>query len=115
MATSGVSRRDFLRLRHTERGRVAEVSCHALFMRCADASLDTPETAAWEPWMGEPPLVVARPSVDELLASLERDLHDAQVLRLHEPQWLESMDGAATVREVIDRFVARGGVVEQGA
>ena len=112
MATSGVTRRDFLRLRRTERGRVAEVSCHALFMRCADASLEAPDAAAWEPWMGEPPLMVARPSVAEVLSSLERDLHDAQVLRLFEPQWLESMDGAATVRDIVDRFVARGGTVE---
>ena len=92
---------------------MAEVSCHALFMRCADAGLDAPDAAEWEPWMGEPPLVMARPSVDAVLASLERDLHDAQVLRLHEPQWLESMDAAAAVRGVIDRFVARGGAVEQ--
>lgn len=113
MATSGVSRRDFLRLRRTERGRVAEVSCHALFMRCADAGLEPPDADAWEPWMGEPPLVVARLSVDEVLASLERDLHDAQVLRLHEAQWLESMDGAATMRDIVDRFVARGGAVER--
>jgi len=63
--------------------------------------------------MGEPPLVMARPSVDEVLASFERDLHEAQVLRLHEPQWLASMDDTAAVRGVIDRFVARGGVVEQ--
>ena len=34
-----VSRRDFLRLRTTERGRLLEVSCRALFMRCADATI----------------------------------------------------------------------------
>ena len=112
MATSGVSRRDFLRLRRTDRGRVAEVSCHALFMRCADASLEAPDAQAWEPWMGEPPLVVVRPSVGEVLASLERDLRHAQVLRLHEPRWLESMEEAAAIRAVADRFAARGGVVE---
>ena len=33
------SRRDFLRLRTTERGRLLEVSCRTLFMRCADATI----------------------------------------------------------------------------
>ena len=38
-ADGRLSRRDFLRLRKTERGNVLEVSCRAMFMRCADATI----------------------------------------------------------------------------
>ncbi|MFN8063499.1 MAG: hypothetical protein U0P82_01780 [Vicinamibacterales bacterium] len=109
----GVSRREFLRLRRTEQGKVLEVSCRALFMRCADATLAPAEPdSEWEPWMGEPPAVFARRSVDDIVDSFEQDLADAQVLRLLEPEWLDSMAAAPRVRGAIDAFRARGGVVE---
>ena len=44
----------------------------------------------WEPWMGEPPAVVRRRSVEELVTALEEDLQTVQVLKLIEPQWLDS-------------------------
>ena len=106
------SRRDFLRLRRTERGKVLEVSCHTLFMRCADATLPVPADLEWEPGMGEPPTVFERPSLDELVAAFEQDLRDAQVLRVREPEWLPSVHGAARFETEIDAFRARGGVVE---
>lgn len=113
MTTDGrVSRRDFLRLRRTERGKVAEVSCHTLFMRCADAMLPAPADLEWEPGMGEPPAVIERPSLDRLVASFEDELRDAQVLRLQEAQWLASVHGAPRFEAVIAAFRARGGIVE---
>lgn len=113
MGAPGLSRRDFLRLRRTDRGRVVELSCHALFMRCADATLDAGGAEDWEPWMGEPPLDVERRSAVDLLASIEHELQDAQVVRLLDAQWLDAMDEAAALRAVLDRFRARGGVVER--
>jgi len=107
-----ISRRDFLRLRRTERGRVLEVSCLALFMRSADATIEAEEPVDWEPGMGEPPAVIHRRSAEDLVESLEHDLRDAQILRLLEPGWLEHMAGASRVQAAIASFRARGGVVE---
>ncbi len=106
------SRRDFLRLRPTERGTVLEVSCQTLFMRCADATVPGPADLAWEPGMGEPPAVLERPSLDDLVESFQRDLRDAQVLRLREPDWMASVHGAERFNAAIAAFRARGGVVE---
>ena len=107
-----LSRRDFLRLRKTERGNVLEVSCRAMFMRCADATIVSEPVDVWESWMGEPPAVISRRTAEELLESFERDLDDAQVLRLLEAEWLDAIEGGARLQAAIAAFLARGGVVE---
>ena len=109
----GVSRRDFLRLRKTDRGRLLEVSCRALFMRCADAAIAPPASPEeHEAWMGEPPAVITRRSADEIIDSFEQDLREVQVLRLVEPEWLENIQSAAHIEAAIAAFRNRGGVVE---
>lgn len=108
-----VSRRDFLRLRRTEQGRVLEVSCRAMFMRCADAALVHDPVEQWEPWMGEPPAAIDRPSVDEILSAFEHDLQDAQVLQLLDVEWLANLPDASRVQTTIAAFRARGGRLEQ--
>lgn len=113
MTDRALSRRDFLRFRRTERGKVLEVSCRAMFMRCADAAIVSEPVEEWEPWMGEPPAVINRRSADEILQSFEQDLVDVQVLKLLEPEWLDSITGAARVQAAIGAFAARGGVVER--
>lgn len=107
-----LSRRDFLRLRTTERGRVLEVSCRTLFMRCADAAIVHADVVEWEPWMGEPPAVIRRRSADDLLEAFEQDLRDVRVLRLLDAEWLDSIDGAPRIQAAIGTFRASGGVVE---
>ncbi len=107
-----LSRRDFLRFRRTERGKVVEVSCHALFMRLSDAGIVSESPGNWEPWMGEPPADVERPSAASLIAAFEHDLHDAQVLRVFEPEWLTHLPDATRVEAAIAAFRQRGGVVE---
>jgi len=108
-----MSRRDFLRLRPTERGKVLEVSCHAMFMRCADARVGTASPPGdWEPWMGEPPAVIVRPSVDEIVTSFERALQEVQILRLRDPEWLHAIDAGSRVQAAIAAFQTRGGAVE---
>ena len=107
-----ISRRDFLRLRRTERGRLVELSCRALFMRSTDAAIEPQEPVDWEPGMGEPPAVIHRRSAEDLVESLERDLRGAQILRLLEPEWLDNMPGASRIQAAIAAFRARGGIVE---
>ena len=107
-----LSRRDFLRLRTTERGTLLEVSCRALFMRCADATIVHEDVVEWEPRMGEPPLVIHRRSSDDLLEAFEQDLRDARVLRLLDAEWLASIEGAPRIEAAISAFRDRGGVVE---
>ena len=108
----GLSRRDFLRLRTTERGRLLEVSCRALFMRCADATIVQEDVGAWEAWMGEPPAVIHRRSADDLLDAFEQDLRGVMVLRLLDAEWLDSIEKAPRIEAAISAFRARGGVVE---
>jgi hypothetical protein len=107
-----ISRREFFRLRRTERGKIVEVSCRALFMRSADAAIAPEEPVDWQPGMGEPPAVIHRRSVEDLVETLERDLGDAQILRLLEPEWLDNMPAASRIQAAIAAFRARGGVVE---
>jgi hypothetical protein len=109
------TRRDFLRLRRTERGRVLELSCRALFMRCADAAIAPAVDVEYDPSMGEPPAVIRRRSPDELMESIEQELGEVQVLRLSGPEWLENIEGAARLRAACDAFRARGGVIESAA
>jgi len=88
------------------------VSCRNLFMRCADAGLESVADDPYEPWMGEPPTRVRRASIDDLVQAFVRELDGIQVLRLLEPEWLEGLDVAPGFRAAIDRFEARGGRVE---
>jgi hypothetical protein len=117
MSDRSLSRRDFLRLRRSERGKVLELSCRTLFMRCSDAA--APASAPAGPdddahtAMGEPPARLQRRSANELIDALEEELRDVQTLRLIDPEWLDSIQGAARVEAVIDEFRLRGGLVER--
>ena len=108
----GLSRREFLRLRRTDGGKVLEVSCRTLFMRLADATITPEPIDAHESWMGEPPAVFDRPSSIEIVDSLDADLRDVQVLRLLEPEWLEGIQEAARIQDTLESFRQRGGVIE---
>jgi hypothetical protein len=113
--TGAPSRRDFLRLRSTPRGRILELSCRALFMRCADATLQPEAQPDYEPWMGEPPAVLRREPAEVILDRVERELHAAAVVRLLGPEWLQEMAGAARLQSALAGFRERGGVVEYDA
>jgi hypothetical protein len=90
-----------------------EVSCRALFMRCADAGITSEPANDWEPWMGEPPAVFHRRSTSEIIEGFERDLEGVRVLRLHDPEWLDGITDRARIEAAIDAFRGRGGVVER--
>lgn len=107
-----VSRRDFLRLRSSGQEKILELSCRMLFMRCSDAAIATPSAEEYEQAVGEPPAVLTRRTPEAMFAEIEQDLRDAQVLRLVEPEWLGSMEGAAQFQAIVDAFRVRGGRVE---
>ena len=107
-----LSRRDFLTLRRTERGRVLDVSCRTFYMRCADADTAQGSGDAWEPWMGEPPAAWERPPVDDLVSAFEADLAQAQVLRLREVEWLDRLPALPRLDAAIAAFRSGGGIVE---
>jgi hypothetical protein len=109
-----VTRRDFLRLRSSRRGPTLELSCRALFMRCADACVEQETQPDYEPWMGEPPAVLQREPAQAILDRVERELHAARVVRLLEPEWLASMAGAARLQSALAAFRDRGGTLEYG-
>lgn len=116
---SPVSRRDFLRLRRSERGKVLELSCRTLFMRCSDAGAGAPpgsgegDLEAHEPWMGEPAPRLQRRSATAIIDAIEDELRDTQVLRLLDPEWLDSIEGSARLEAIVDAFRERGGIVER--
>jgi hypothetical protein len=110
-----VSRRDFLRLRTTTSNeRVLELSCRMLFMRCSDAAIGSPSAEEYEQATGEPPAVLDRRSPADMFAAIEQDLVAVRVLRLVEPEWLDSIDGVARLRAILEAFRVRGGRVEHG-
>ena len=112
---SPVSRRDFFRrLRVSDHGRILEVSCRTLFMRCSDGAIGATDAVQdYEAGMGEPPAVLVRRSADDIMAALDRELHDVEVLRLLDPEWLENLVGGDRLAEMISSFQARGGRVER--
>lgn len=116
MAASPVSRRDFLRLRPSERGKVLELSCRTVFMRCADAGTASEggaEPDVHEPWMGEPAPRLHRRSAADIFDAIEQELRDVRILRLIDPEWLDSIEGAGRIEAIIDGFRERGGIVER--
>lgn len=82
-----VSRRNFLRLRPTDPRRTLELSLRELFL----------------------PGV----SLEQALQDLARQLEGVDVLKLLEPEWLESIDDAHVVRAALAAFEAAGGRVEE--
>lgn len=110
-----MNRRDFLSLRVTREGKMLELSCHALYMRCLDTR--TGESAVdratfdHEPWMGEPPASFTWPTTDDLLAQVSTDLEGVQRVRLLEPEWLASTDLGHRLTPILAAFRARGGEV----
>ena len=108
-----VSRRDFLRLRLSEGKRVLELSCERLFMRYHDACSDAArrQVSNHEDVPGDAAMGFATPPAAALFAELERQLADADELRVLETEWLGDGVFAREVEARIDAFGARGGAV----
>ena len=120
-----MNRREFLAFRVTRSGTTLELSCEALYMQFvdarsgggeipmpmaeADAAADVSQDASQDVWQGELTTMLARPSADELLARLERDLAAAQRLRILQAEWLGSTELGARLAPIFTAFRARGG------
>ena len=114
-----LSRRDFLRLRVSEGRRVLELSCERLYMRYSDArsGVARRQVSNHDDLFG-----LARssrgfeiPDPQALFEELDRQLAQADELRVLEPDWL---NGGAFGREVgarVEAFERRGGHVAFGS
>jgi hypothetical protein len=107
-----MNRRDFLRFKSVGQRRVAELSCERLYMRVVDAQRVSASSDGADRWDGEPAPVFDVSTTDELFAGLDRELRDAQVIRVIAAEWLASGDLRARLDAVLDAFRARGGRVD---
>lgn len=110
---AALGRRDLLLLRPTPRDRVFELPCQRLYMQFVDARRIRPsESPPDEIGLGEPEAVHDTRGVCELLDALARELREAEVLCLLEPEWLVDPELRREVDRLVAAFTARGGRVE---
>ena len=115
-----MNRREFLLLKTEPRGRVVELSCERLYMRCLDTQVtgqpneEPADSAETSPWGGEPPARFSERTPQHVLEELNRELRDVEVLRVVGSQWLAG-DLLRDFEHLIAMFRARGGRVEIGS
>ena len=107
-----MNRRDFLLFKTEGRTRTVEVSCEQLYMRFVDARRAPEPDAADLVMDGEPPARFDRRSVRQLFDGVARDLHDADVLRITQTEWLAEEEFRREVTALADVVRGRGGRVE---
>ncbi len=114
-----MNRRDFLLARTTGSQRVLELSCERLYMRYVDAPSgaarrEEPGEVDADPqaWDGEPPTEIDTPTAGELFAELDRELSNADVLRVLDRDWLAGREFRRAVEARVDTFRRRGGRIE---
>ena len=114
-----MKRRDLLLLRTEPAGRVAELSCERLYMQYQQTSLTMvrpgradvlPTTELSEE---EPSAVFDERTTRQLLGDVERELEEADVLRLVDTEWLAVDAFGRDVERVLASFRRRGGRVER--
>ena len=115
-----MNRREFLLLRREPRGRVVELSCERLYMRCLDTQVtggqrnESADSAETSPWGGEPPARFPERTPQHVFEELDRELREVEVLRVVDSQWLVG-DLRRDFENLIALFRARGGRVEIGS
>jgi hypothetical protein len=109
-----MNRRQFLTFTHERRLRIVELSGQRLYMHLLDAALTCTPNGGGEDaaWGGESAAAFERRTPEQVFDEIDRDLEQADVLRINEPGWLAADDVSRRVDAVIDRFRARGGRVE---
>lgn len=118
-----MDRRSFLMLKTKGRERVVELSCERLYMRWADARAGVGRPAVAEgaaegvgsdarSWEGEPPTDIVTETPDQLFEQLERELAQADVLRVLERDWLADEAFRSSVETRVEAFRRRGGTIQ---
>ncbi len=114
-----MNRRDFLTLGTRGEERILELSCERLYMRYADAQSDVGRReepadvgAGSHSWEGEPPMEIVTPTTSELFDELDRQLADADVLRVLQHEWLAGQEFGREIEARVETFRHRGGRVE---
>lgn len=111
-----MNRRDFFLLRTEPRGRVADLSCKRLYMRCLDAQVtggerdESADSSEPSQWGGEPPARFLERAPRQLFEELDRELREVEVLRVVDSQWLVG-DLRRDFDNLMALFRARGGRV----
>ncbi len=117
--TAPLSRRDFLRLRVSQGRRVLELSCERLYMRYTDARSDAArrQVSNHDDFIGgsRPAGGFEVPTATELFDELERQLAEADELRVLEPDWLNGGTFGREVGARVDTFEQGGGEVQYGS
>lgn len=113
-----MKRRNFLLLRRERMSRVAELSCERLFMHYQQlgttmgATLQGPAPDVWELSEEEPPGLLMERTTQELFAGVDRELREADVLRVVDTEWLGVDVFRQDVDALLEAFRRRGGRVE---
>ena len=107
-----MNRREFLSFGSRDRQRIVELSCECLYMQYLDVQLtwgpqEGATPAEQQVWGGEPTAVFESRSVEQLFGEIERDLEQADVLRISEPEWLATEPLCQAVEALIAAFRAR--------
>ena len=101
-------------LRTEQTTRVAELSCERLYMHYQQTGASSPDPTpdAWELSEEEPPALFVERTTQELLDCVDRDLREADVLRVVDTEWLAVDAFRHDVEALFATFRRRGGRVE---
>jgi hypothetical protein len=110
-----MDRRDFLLFRSKPKSREVELSCEWLYMKCLDTQvtgLSEHSIDSTEPSQdGEGPVVFGARTTKELFEDLDRQLRDADTVRVTHMRWLNG-DLRREFGNVLRAFRARGGKIQ---
>jgi hypothetical protein len=112
-----LDRRDFLLLRSRPKSREVKLSCEWLYMKCLDTQVtgqlsgQSLESAHSSQDDGEGPAVFDARTTKELFEDLDRQLRDADTVRVTNMRWL-SGDLRREFGSLLRAFRARGGKIQ---
>jgi hypothetical protein len=111
-----MDRRDFLLFRTRPKSRAVELSCEWLYMKCLDTqvmghlSRQSADSTDPSPY-GEGPAVFDTRTTKELFEELDRQLRDADTVRVTKMRWLTG-DLRLEFGKLLRAFRARGGKIQ---
>lgn len=116
-----MNRREFLLFRTDHAGRVAELSCERLYMHYQQTRLtmhrpeQSPAPDVRDLSDDEPPAVFTERTTQQLFSDVDRELRNADLLRVRDTEWLAVEAFRRDVEDLLAAFRRRGGRVEYQA